>query len=114
MNCPDCGLLSYVVCTWKPDYGKRIRYRCPKDHKFTVLVVIKQELKRGAKKWPDAVVAQVRTLHQNGMKPKDLACEFGVPLDTIKDWVNYRSRFTRNQRRAYLKRKREHEPTKLL
>jgi hypothetical protein len=37
-------------------------------------------------------VERVRTMHESGLPPSKIAQQTGKPLNTIKDWIYYRTR----------------------
>jgi len=41
---------------------------------------------------PFETVELARELHEGGMKPKQIAKTLGYPLDTVNDWIYYRTR----------------------
>ena len=40
----------------------------------------------------DATVERARTMHDEGIKPTLISNELGISLDTINDWIYYRTR----------------------
>ncbi len=47
----------------------------------------------GRAKYPDSLVEMARQAHDNGEGGyKRLALRFGVPVDTMRDWLAYRTR----------------------
>lgn len=43
-------------------------------------------------RWPDTTVEQARALHERGMSRAGVARHLGVPYDTVRDWLEYRTR----------------------
>lgn len=46
----------------------------------------------GRAKYPDSLVAHARELHERGVSRGFIARTLGVPYDTLRDWVEYRTR----------------------
>ena len=46
----------------------------------------------GMARWPDDLVEYARQMHQRGVSRGFLARRLGVPYDTMRDWLEYRTR----------------------
>ena len=46
----------------------------------------------GLARWPDQVVETARQLHDQGQRRPEIAKALGVPYDTLRDWLEYRTR----------------------
>lgn len=43
-------------------------------------------------RYPNEMVEAARDLHDLGMRPVDIARHLRVPIDTLNDWIYYRTR----------------------
>lgn len=46
----------------------------------------------GRARWPDAVVEEARAMYERGVARGVIAYKLRVPYDTVRDWLEYRSR----------------------
>lgn len=76
--------VSYKTLNNKPVASEIHVQRGPSGHR--------RGEKHGRAKWPDALVERARELHQRGVSRGFLARNLGVPYDTVRDWIEYRTR----------------------
>lgn len=52
-------------------------------------------------KYSDDTVEAARSMYDDGTGPTDIATALGVPIDTVNDWIYYRTRaYTVQQQEA--------------
>lgn len=48
--------------------------------------------RHGMCRYPNEVVEKARDMHDEGVGPTQIARELDVPLNTLQDWIYYRTR----------------------